>query len=184
VLTAAGSGCATTGANPAQGGLGTRSSAAPAAIRSANRPREEALADIYYTPIGICTRYTATTPAHQETGANQIFVVARIDSIYTPTAFTFDPARLYIGSPGQTQHGGAFDLEFTTAQPTPVPAGGLPYSLGDMAVAYRTADARDVYIDHSFRLAYDGRGALVHQSHADTRATERPTCGDASVFTG
>jgi hypothetical protein len=154
------------------------------ATTRATRPREVALADVYYTPIGICTRYTATTPAHQETGANQIFVVARIDSIRTPTAFTFDPARLYIGSPGQTQHGGAFDLTISTAQPTPVPAGGVPYSLGDMAVAYRTADAHDVYIDHTFRLAYDGRGVLVHQSHPDTRATERATCDDASVFTG
>ena len=115
---------------------------------------------------------------------DQIFVVARIDSIRTPTAFTFDPGKLYIGSPGQTEHGGAFDLTISTAQPTPVPAGGLPYSLGDMAVAYRTADRHDVYVDHAFRLEYDGRGVLVHQSHADTRATERSTCNDASVFTG
>jgi hypothetical protein len=154
------------------------------ATTGANRPREVALADVYYTPIGICTRYTATTPAHQETGVDQIFVVARIDSIRTPTAFTFDPGRLYIGSPGQTEHGGGFDLTISTARPTPVPAGGLPYSLGDMAVAYRTADRHDVYVDRTVRLEYDGRGVLVHQSHADTRATERATCNDASVLTG
>lgn len=154
------------------------------ATTGANRPREVALADIYYTPIGICSKFTAPTPAHQETGPGLLYVVARIDSIRTPTAFTFDPNRLYIGSPGQTEHGQSFDLTISTAQPTRIPAGGLPYPLGDMAVAYRTADRTDVYIDHTFRLAYDGRGVLVHQSHADTRSTERPACHDASVFTG
>ena len=165
-------------------GLAAMVAVAGCATTGANRPREVALADVYYTPIGICTRYTATTAADQETGVDQIFVVARIDSIKTPTAFTFDPARLYIGSPGQMAHGMAFDQAISTAQPTPVPAGGLPYALGDMAVAYRTADRHDVYVDHTFRLQYDGRGVLVHQSHADTRATERATCNDASVFTG
>jgi hypothetical protein len=165
-------------------GLGLAAGLVGCATTGANRPREVALADIYYTPIGICTKFTPPTPAHQETGPNLIYVVARIDSIRTPTPFTFDPARLYVGSPGQTEHGQSFDLTISTAQPTPVPAGGLPYSLGDMAVAYRTADRTDVYIDHTFRLEYDGRGVLVHQSHADTRSTERSACDDASVFTG
>jgi hypothetical protein len=154
------------------------------ATTGANRPPEVAQADVFYTPIGICSKFHPTTPAHEETGPNLIYVVARIDSIRTPTPFTFDPARLYIGSPGQTLHGESFDLTISTAQSTPIPAGGVPYSLGDMAVAYQTADRTDVYIDHTFKLQYDGRGVLVHQSTTDIRQIERPHCDDSSVFTG
>jgi hypothetical protein len=113
-----------------------------------------------------------------------IFVVARIDSVLTNEEFAFDPGRVYVNSPGQTEHGGSFDRQFTTVERTEVPAGGLGRPLGDVAVGYRTASATMVYDAHTFPLKYDERGVIVRQSHADSRASTRGSCGETAVFTG
>lgn len=143
------------------------------------------LAEIYYTPLGVCASYvTASVYDNSDRGVGEIFVVARIDSIRTPNTFEFDPRRLYINSPGQTDNDDAFDRQFTTVQRMTVPPGGMPYVVGDFAVGYRTADRRTVFDNHAFRLEYDAFGVVVRQSHADTRAMDHGRCGDAMVFTG
>lgn len=113
-----------------------------------------------------------------------IFLVARIDSILANDEFAFDPVRVFVNSPGQTEHGGAFDRQFTTVERTDVPAGGVGYPLGDLAVGYRTAAAQPILDAHAFRLQYDERGVVVRQSHSDTRASIHPACGETAVFTG
>jgi hypothetical protein len=140
---------------------------------------------IFYTPLGVCSAFASTSQyASEENGPGMIFVVARIDSVLTNQDFAFDPVRMYVNSPGQTEHGGAFDRQFTTVERTDVPAGGLGHPLGDLAVGYRTAAATMIMDAHAFRLQYDERGVIVRQSHADTRASTRPACGETAVFTG
>jgi hypothetical protein len=140
---------------------------------------------IFYTPLGMCSAL-ATTSRYDapENGPGVIFLVARIDSIRADDAFAFDPVRMYINSPGQTEHGNAFDQHFTTVERVTVPPGGVPYPLGDLAVGYRTADRRSLMDAHAFRLSYDEHGVVVRQSHLDTRASEHPVCGETAVFTG
>jgi hypothetical protein len=159
-LTAASGGCAS---------AGTRE---PEAITHAR-------VAIFYTPLGVCSAYTAA-----DNTPTMIFVVARIDSVLTNETFAFDPVRMYVNSPGQTEHGGAFDRQFTTVERTEVPAGGVPHPLGDLAVGYRTASASMILDAHSFPLKYDERGVTVRQSHADSRAATHRACGETAVFTG
>jgi hypothetical protein len=140
---------------------------------------------IFYTPLGVCSAYArASGYAAEANGPGMIFVVARIDSVLTNEEFAFDPGRLYVNSPGQTEHDGAFDRQFTTVERTEVPAGGVPHPLGDLAVGYRTAGATMVYAAHSFPLKYDERGVIVRKSHGDSRASTRVACGETAVFTG
>ena len=154
---------------------GTREPEAPTPARVA----------IFYTPLGVCSAYATTSGyAAEDNGPGMIFVVARIDSVLTNEDFAFDPSRVYVNSPGQTEHGGAFDRQFTTVERTDVPAGGVPHPLGDLAVGYRTAAATMVYDAHSFPLKYDERGVIVRQSHLDSRASTRGACGETAVFTG
>jgi hypothetical protein len=150
-------------------------------------PRQIELARvaIFYTPLGVCSAYESTTQyASEDNGPGMIFLVARIDSVLTNDEFAFNPDRLYVNSPGQTEHGGAFDRQFTTVERTDVPPGGLGHPLGDLAVGYRTASATMILDAHAFRLQYDERGVIVRQSHADTRATNHAACGETAVFTG
>jgi hypothetical protein len=156
-------------------GAGTR---APQAV-------EPARVAIFYTPLGVCSAYESTSQfASEENTPGLIFLVARIDSVVTDQDFSFDPVRMYVNSPGQTEHGGAFDRQFTTVERQYVPAGGVPHPLGDLAVGYRTAATTMILDAHAFRLQYDERGVVVRQSHADTRATNHSSCGETAVFTG
>ncbi len=140
---------------------------------------------IFYTPLGVCSAFSTTSGyANEENAPTMVFVVARIDSVLTNADFAFDPGRVYVNSPGQTEHGGAFDRQFTTVERTDVPAGGLGHPLGDVAVGYRTAASTMVYDAHSFPLRYDEPGVIVRQSHADSRASTRGSCGETAVFTG
>jgi len=140
---------------------------------------------IFYTPLGVCSAFASTSGyATEDNGPGMIFLVARIDSIASREDFAFDPVRMYVNSPGQTEHGGAFDRQFTTVERIDVPAGGVPHPLGDLAVGYRTAAATMIYDAHSFPLGYDERGVVVRQSHADSRAATRGPCGETAVFTG
>ena len=140
---------------------------------------------IFYTPLGMCSAFSTTSGyATEDNAPGTIFLVARIDSVVTQEDFAFDPVRVYVNSPGQTEHGGAFDRQFTTVERTEVPAGGLGHPLGDVAVGYRTASATMLYDAHSFPLKYDERGVIVRQSHADSRASTRGSCGETAVFTG
>jgi hypothetical protein len=140
---------------------------------------------IFYTPLGVCSAFSTTSQyVGEDNGPGMIFLVARIDSIVANDEFAFDPVRMYVNSPGQTEHGGAFDRQFTTVERTEVPPGGVPYPLGDLAVGYRTAAAQPILDSHAFRLQYDEGGVVVRQSHADTRASTHPACGETAVFTG
>ncbi len=146
---------------------------------------EPARVAIFYTPLGMCSAFATTLPYDRgESGPGLLFLVARIDSILAADEFAFDPTRMYVNSPGQTEHGDAFDRQFTTVERLTVPPGGVPHVVGDLAVGYRTADTRSIIDAHAFRLQYDERGVVVRQSHADTRATARPACGETAVFTG
>ena len=147
--------------------------------RRVPEPVQPARVAIYYTPLGVCSQYVS-----EENGPGMIFVVARIDSVLTNEDFAFDPVRMYVNSPGQTEHGGAFDRQFTTVERMDVPPGGLGHPLGDVAVGYRTAAATMIMDAHTFKLQYDERGVTVRQSHADTRASTRGSCGETAVFTG
>lgn len=140
---------------------------------------------IFYTPLGVCSRFAeASGYATEDNAPTIVFVVARIDSVLTNEEFAFDPGRVYVNSPGQTEHGGAFGRQFTTVERTDVPAGGLGHPLGDVAVGYRTASATMILDAHAFPLRYDERGVIVRQSHADSRASTRGSCGETAVFTG
>jgi hypothetical protein len=148
------------------------------------------LAEIYYTPLGVCGTYetyglySSVEEPTRDRGVGEIFVVARIDSIRTPNTFAFDPRRFYIGSPGQTDNDDTFDRQFTTVHPMTVQPGGLPFVVGDFAVGYRTADRRTVFDNHTFALRYDAWGVAVRQSHADSRPPDHGRCSETMVFTG
>lgn len=143
------------------------------------------VATIYYTPLGVCSAFATTSGyATEVNGPGMIFLVARIDSVQNQDDFAFDPGRVYVSSPGQTEHGGAFDRQFTTVERTDVPPGGLAHPLGDVALGYRTAAATMIFDAHAFSLKYDERGVVVRQSHADSRAATRGECGETAVFTG
>jgi hypothetical protein len=140
---------------------------------------------IFYTPLGVCSAFSTTSGyASEDNGPGMIFLVARIDSVVTNEDFAFDPHRVYVNSPGQTEHGGAFDRQFTTVERIQVPPGGLAHPLGDVAVGYRTAAATMIFDAHSFPLKYDEHGVVVRQSHPDSRASTRGECGETAVFTG
>jgi hypothetical protein len=170
--------CASSGAGGRAAGTGARGTGAPN------------LAEIYYTPLGVCGAYEAYglySAGEEETrdrGVGEIFVVARIDSIRTPNTFAFDPRRFYIGSPGQTDNDDTFDRQFTTVHPMTVEPGGVPFVVGDFAVGYRTADRRTVFDNHTFALKYDAWGVVVRQSHADSRPPDHGRCSETMVFTG